>query len=67
MKNSGRKNRQKHTEPKTNFRSIIKWSLIYIPVKSILILFNWWLTYYYFSHKMIVRRAGYIIKRKEAV
>ena len=29
-----------------------------------LILFNWWLTYYYFSHKMIVRRAGYI-KRKE--
>ena len=34
---------------------------------AILILFNWWLTYYYFSHKMIVRRAGYIIKRKEAV
>ena len=33
---------------------------------AILILFNWWLTYYYFSHKMIVRRAGYIIKRKEA-
>lgn len=32
---------------------------------AILILFNWWLTYYYFSHKMIVRRAGYIIKRKE--
>ena len=31
---------------------------------AILILFNWWLTYYYFSHKMIVRRAGYI-KRKE--
>lgn len=34
---------------------------------AILILFNWWLTYYYFSHKMIVCRAGYIIKRKEAV
>ena len=33
-------------------------------VFAILILFNWWLTYYYFSHKMIVRRAGYI-KRKE--
>ena len=33
---------------------------------AILILFNWWLAYYYFSHKMIVRRAGYIIKRKEA-
>ena len=32
---------------------------------AILILFNWWLAYYYFSHKMIVRRAGYIIKRKE--
>ena len=32
---------------------------------AILILFNWWLTYYYFSHKMIVRRAGHIIKRKE--
>ena len=31
---------------------------------AILTLFNWWLTYYYFSHKMIVRRAGYI-KRKE--
>lgn len=36
-------------------------------VLAILTLFNWWLTYYYFSHKMIVRRAGYIIKRKEAV
>ena len=35
-------------------------------VLAILTLFNWWLTYYYFSHKMIVRRAGYI-KRKEAV
>ena len=35
-------------------------------VFAILTLFNWWLTYYYFSHKMIVRRAGYI-KRKEAV
>ena len=34
-------------------------------VFAILTLFNWWLTYYYFSHKMIVRRAGYIIKRKE--
>ena len=34
-------------------------------VFAILTLFNWWLTYYYFSHKMIVRRAGYI-KRKEA-
>lgn len=34
-------------------------------VLAILTLFNWWLTYYYFSHKMIVRRAGYIIKRKE--
>ena len=33
-------------------------------VFAILTLFNWWLTYYYFSHKMIVRRAGYI-KRKE--
>ena len=31
---------------------------------AILTLFNWWLAYYYFSHKMIVRRAGYI-KRKE--
>ena len=33
-------------------------------VFAILTLFNWWLTYYYFSQKMIVRRAGYI-KRKE--
>ena len=32
-----------------------------------LIIFNWWLSYYYFSRKQIVRRAGYIIKRKEAV
>lgn len=36
-------------------------------VFAILTLFNWWLAYYYFSHKMIVRRAGYIIKRKEVV
>ncbi len=36
-------------------------------VFTLLTLFNWWLSYYYFSHKMIVRRAGYIIKRKEAV
>ena len=34
-------------------------------VFTILTLFNWWLSYYYFSHKMIVRRAGYI-RRKEA-
>ena len=32
-----------------------------------LIIFNWWLSYYYFSHKQIVRRTGYIIKRKEVV
>ena len=36
-------------------------------VFAILTLFNWWLSYYYFSHKQIVRRAGYIIYRKEAV
>ena len=36
-------------------------------VFAILTLFNWWLSYYYFSHKQIVRRAGYIIRRKEAV
>ncbi|MBR3858817.1 MAG: hypothetical protein IKJ18_02200 [Bacteroidaceae bacterium] len=36
-------------------------------VFAILTLFNWWLAYYYFSHKMIVRRTGYIIKRKEVV
>ena len=33
---------------------------------AFLILFNWWLSYYYFSHKMVVRRPGYIIRRKEA-
>lgn len=38
-----------------------------IVVFAILTLFNWWLSYYYFSHKQIVRRAGYIIRRKEAV
>lgn len=36
-------------------------------VFAILTLFNWWLSYFYFSHKQIVRRAGYIIHRKEAV
>lgn len=35
-------------------------------VFTILTVFNWWLSYYYFSHKMVVRRPGYIIKRKEA-
>ena len=29
-----------------------------------LIIFNWWLSYYYFSRKQIVRRAGYIIKER---
>jgi hypothetical protein len=35
-------------------------------VFTILTVFNWWLSYYYFSHKMVVRRPGYIIRRKEA-
>lgn len=38
-----------------------------IVVFAILTFFNWWLSYYYFSHKQVVRRAGYIIRRKEAV
>ena len=35
-------------------------------VFTLLTLFNWWLSYYYFSHKMVVRRSRYIIKKKEA-
>ena len=35
-------------------------------VFTILTVFNWWLSYYYFSHKMVVCRPGYIIRRKEA-
>ena len=35
-------------------------------VFTILTVFNWWLSYYYFSHKMVVRRPSYIMKRKEA-
>ena len=38
-----------------------------VVASTILIIFNWWLSYYHFSRKQIVRRAGYIIKRKEAV
>ena len=45
---------------------ILKHTVPTLVTFAILILFNWWLTYYYFSHKMIVRRPGYIIKRKEA-
>ena len=44
---------------------LLKHPVTTLIVFAILTLFNWWLTYYYFSHKMIVRRAGYI-KRKEA-
>ena len=43
---------------------LLKHPVTTLIVLVILTLFNWWLTYYYFSHKMIVRRAGYI-KRKE--
>lgn len=43
---------------------LLKHPVTTLIVFAILTLFNWWLTYYYFSHKMIVRRAGYI-KRKE--
>ena len=45
---------------------LLKHPVTTLIVFAILTLFNWWLTYYYFSHKMIVRRAGYI-KRKEVV
>ena len=52
------------TDPETVVHIILA---IGIPLCIAITLFNWWLSYYYFSRKQIVRRAGYIIKRKEAV
>ena len=42
-------------------------SVFTLLIFATLIIFNWWLSYYYFSRKQIVRRADNIIKRKEAV
>lgn len=45
---------------------ITQHAVLVLLIFTILIVFNWWLSYYYFSHKMVVRRPGYIIRRKEA-
>jgi uncharacterized membrane protein len=45
---------------------ITQYPVLVLLIFTILIVFNWWLSYYYFSHKMVVRRPSYIMKRKEA-
>lgn len=42
-------------------------SVFTLLIFATLIIFNWWLSYYYFSRKQIVHRKDNIIKRKEAV